>query len=245
MADNCAAGREAVSPLFLSVHSDDAVISVAMKTPGYRIYLGDVPDNALAEPAAACYDRVPDSAGVEGDPRSAAAFAGYWRTLSGKGFRETGGTRLYRLGELRTPTVAGGIQCASEADLELCVDWMRRMRRDSGIGMDPEAVSARVENAHLWLWEDAGRPVALAGHQIRSFGWTRTAPMYTPPQFRCRGYRRLSPRRFTAGAPAETAPAGTACSGRRPATSVRHVRPARTWRSRRSRRDRWPDGGSA
>lgn len=188
MADNCAAVREAVSPLFLSVHSDDAVIGVAMKTPGYRIYLGDVPDNALAEPAAACYDRVPDSAGLEGDPRSAAAFAGYWRTLSGKGFRETGGTRLYRLGELRPPTVAGGIRCASEADLELCVDWMRRMRRDSGIGMAPEAVPARVENEHLWLWEDAGRPVALAGHQIRSFGWTRIAPVYTPPQFRCRGY---------------------------------------------------------
>jgi len=188
MVDNCAADRLAPAPLFVSVHSGDAVVGAAMKTPGYRVYLGEVPEAAPAELAAVFYRHDPESPGVDADARSGRAFAEQWRTLSGKNFRETDATRLYRLGELRSPAVPGGVRCATEGDLALCVEWVERMRRDSGIGPDPATVPARLAKGHLWLWEDAGRVVAFVGHQIRSFGWTRLAPVYTPPEFRCRGY---------------------------------------------------------
>ncbi|WP_227980301.1 GNAT family N-acetyltransferase [Nocardia spumae] len=188
MVDNCVAGTSVVDPLFAAVYADGAVVGVAMDTPGRGVCLGELPDAALAELAGTFFAGDPDMPGVDGGPLSGLAFARSWRALSGKDFRQTGSTRLYRFADPGSPVVSGRARPATDSDVAICVEFAERMRRDSGIGPDPRSVPARVAVGHLWLWEDGARPVAIAGHQIRSFGWTRIAPVYTPPEFRRRGY---------------------------------------------------------
>jgi predicted GNAT family acetyltransferase len=46
----------------------------------------------------------------------------------------------------------------------------------------------KLELGRLWLWESAGQPVCLVGHQATVFGSTRVGPVYTPSEHRGHGY---------------------------------------------------------
>ncbi|OBA58996.1 hypothetical protein A5780_00820 [Nocardia sp. 852002-20019_SCH5090214] len=188
MLRNCAAGAITVDPVFAMVCEGDTVLGVAMNTPGYGAYLGDIPATAATGLAAALFDRDPAVVAVEGDPHSASEFAVHWQRLSGIAFRPQWTTRLYRLGELRIPAVPGRVRRAGEFDTDVCVRLAERMRREEDIGPDPRAVPDRIAAGQWWLWEDEGAAVSVVAHQRRAYGWTRIGPVYTPPEFRRRGY---------------------------------------------------------
>ncbi|MCC3316912.1 GNAT family N-acetyltransferase [Nocardia africana] len=183
-----AAGAMTIEPVFAMVCDGDAVLGVAMNTPGHGAYLGDIPAAALEKLAAALFGRDPATVAVEGEPHSASEFAMHWQRLSGTTFRRQWTTRLYRLGELRIPAVPGLARRAGESDIEVCVHLAERMRREEDIGPDPRAVPDRIAAGQWWLWEDEGVPVSVVAHQRRAYGWTRIGPVYTPPEFRRRGY---------------------------------------------------------
>ncbi|MDR7172048.1 GNAT superfamily N-acetyltransferase [Nocardia kruczakiae] len=188
MVRNGVAGAMTIEPVFAMVCDGDAVVGVAIDTPGYGAYLGDMPAPALPGVAAALFDRDPAVVAVEGGPDSASEFALHWQRLSGNAFRLQWTTRLYRLGELRVPAVPGIARRAGESDTEVCVHLAERMRREEDIGPDPRTVPDRIAAGQWWLWEDAGVPVSVVAHQRRAYGWTRIGPVYTPPEFRRRGY---------------------------------------------------------
>ena len=49
-------------------------------------------------------------------------------------------------------------------------------------------VDDRLSYRGLTLWEDAGRPVSMAGLTRMAAGQVRVGPVYTPPGLRGRGY---------------------------------------------------------
>lgn len=176
---------------FLSVHGEDAaVVGAAMRVAGRDVYLGALPPDGIPAVARALAEVVPDSAGVEGVVADATVFAQHWCGLLKKGFHQSYRTRLYRLGSLRIPDVAGQPRRAREPDVALCVDWMAAMQEESGAGprLDEAALLRRVEAGRWWLWERDGEPVSLAAHQIPIQGWSRIGPVYTPPDARGHGY---------------------------------------------------------
>src|SRR5690348_11696745 len=97
MVRNGVAGAMTIEPVFAMVCDGDAVVGVAIDTPGYGAYLGDMPAPALPGVAAALFDRDPAVVAVEGDPDSASEFALHWQRLSGNAFRLHWTTRPYRL----------------------------------------------------------------------------------------------------------------------------------------------------
>ncbi|MBO0788662.1 MAG: GNAT family N-acetyltransferase, partial [Actinobacteria bacterium] len=49
-------------------------------------------------------------------------------------------------------------------------------------------VRDRLRHGGLTLWEEEGRPVSLAGLTRQVAGQVRVGPVYTPPEFRRRGF---------------------------------------------------------
>ncbi|MTJ75382.1 GNAT family N-acetyltransferase [Nocardia seriolae] len=156
---------------------------------GRGVYLGEVPGEAIAGLADAFAAAVPDAGAVEGAPADAHAFAERWSTERGEPVVGEFSSRLFRLGELVVPAVAGFARVATESDVALCAEWIAAFGAEAGgSGMEEEVVRARVGEGWLWLWEDGGETVSLAGLHPRSFGWRRIGPVYTPPAARGHGY---------------------------------------------------------
>ncbi|MFF0491726.1 GNAT family N-acetyltransferase [Nocardia sp. NPDC004068] len=186
--DNFVSGLSDGHVLFAAVTAGDDVIGAGMRTGGQGVYLSDVPDPIVPELARSFAEREPTAPGVEAAPGIALVFAEQWTALHGSKFRMDFASRLYRLGTLRAPEAAGSVRRAVDADLELCVRWLDGMRAEVGVGMDRAAVRVRIALGRLWLWERDGRPVSMAAHQARAYGWSRIGPVYTPPEERRNGY---------------------------------------------------------
>lgn len=177
-------------PRFVSVHAEDAaVVGAAMRMPGRDMYLGELPSDSIAAVVHALSGVASDSGGVEGTPETATPFAQRWCDLLNREFRQSAAIRLYRLGALRIPNVAGSPRRAMDSDTDLCVEWVTAMCSEVGIpGLAREAVRARIGAGRWWLWELDGAPVSLAAHQVPVHGWSRIGPVCTPPEHRGHGY---------------------------------------------------------
>lgn len=181
--------------------TDGRVRGLAMRTGKYPPALHDLSPTTAAELA----DRVlasgetPDGAQAQRD--SALAFAERVAAATGGDVRVERELRLHRLGTLTPPSgVPGYARRATEADLDLLVDWMRAFLIDVGDALPPPAGDEEERRAaeteeqrqrldHAWLWIDAaGVPVALAAGRPPAFGVVRVGPVYTPSNQRGHGY---------------------------------------------------------
>lgn len=175
-------------PLFGWWRSDgDGVESAFMRTPPYPAVLTDVPAEALAP-------LVRTLAGVNrinAERTVAEAFAQEWRRV-GVSARIHLNLRLYRLVELTPPTPrpAGRARVADPADRDLLLSWYEVLMRELD---EPDVdiaqlVDDRIGYRGITLWETDGVPVSLAGRSRAAAGMVRIGPVYTPRQFRRRGY---------------------------------------------------------
>ncbi len=186
--ENFASGLSDGRVVFAAVRADGVVIGAGMQAGPHSIYLSDVPDPIVGELAERFAEQVPDAPGVEAAPGIGLVFAERWSALRGGKFRMDFASRLYRLGTLRIPEVPGRLRGALDADIDICEQWLDGMRNEVGVGLDRAAIRVRIALGRLWLWERDGRPVSLAAHQARAYGWSRIGPVYTPPEERRNGY---------------------------------------------------------
>jgi predicted GNAT family acetyltransferase len=110
--------------------------------------------------------------------------------------------RLHELGEQVWPApVPGGLQAATEDDVELVTQWFGAFTDDAGEQADrPRGTSAhhvpgraemlrRLRAGRLWIWvSQAGERVPLTGASPPPFGVARVGPVHTPPAQRGRGW---------------------------------------------------------
>ncbi|NVI87068.1 GNAT family N-acetyltransferase, partial [Actinomadura sp. BRA 177] len=153
--------------------------------------LNAMPERAARELADVLAARGPAIAGVNGTPVTAAAFAEAWRRRTGAPSRIGMRQRLHRLARLEPPDPApdGAARVAGGADLDLVLEWSAQFHRDAGGGAPNAAVTrGRLAEGGITLWEAGGRPVAMAGRTPAVAGVARIAPVYTPAEYRRRGY---------------------------------------------------------
>src|SRR5262249_10458581 len=101
----------------------------------------------------------------------------------------------------------GGLREAGREDRELLVEWAIAFGTETGLGRPEQAaasVARRLAARQEFLWEDE-RPVSVLAHHVVVAGAVRIGPVYTPPEFRSRGYASaavaaLSRRLLAAGA---------------------------------------------
>ncbi|MFF9478840.1 GNAT family N-acetyltransferase [Streptomyces sp. NPDC014733] len=130
--------------------------------------------------------------GVGGDHTAVDAFAATWLRHHGGTADTVERSRLHRLGTLVPPHPGppGAARPATTADRALVLEWFAAFAADAGVAppRDARTVDDRIAHGRVLLWEDAGRPVAMAAHTGADDGITRVAPVYTPPGLRGRGY---------------------------------------------------------
>ncbi len=162
------------------------VAGTLVRAPPHVALLTAVPAEAVG-PLVAALRAGPDLDGVNADRDTAALLA-----AGLPGYRTVQEQRLYRLGSLRPPSPApdGRARAATRADRSLLVAWVNGLADATGQSKSSAAwlVDEGTERGALTLWESGGVPVSLAGRTRMLAGTVRITLVYTPPEFRGRGY---------------------------------------------------------
>jgi FR47-like protein len=166
------------------------VAGAFVHTPPFPLLLSVMPGQAIDELAQALFAEGRRPAGVTARHEIAEAFATRWRTVTGVDFRVWERRRLYRLGTMRPCDTPGRARPAGPADRDLLLAWYHAAEREirDRPGDHGAAVDDRIAYGGVTLWERDGVPVSLAGRSRMVAGMVRIAPVYTPPEHRCRGY---------------------------------------------------------
>jgi predicted GNAT family acetyltransferase len=172
---------------------DGTLLATAMRTPPYQIGLmaRTSPEHAVLL-ADTLVTECGDATGVHGSAEAAAAFAERWQSLTGRGSTPHLRSRLYRLGTLTVPAADGVARAAGEDDLPMARDWYADAVRVLGEPATPEQVEqtmrAKIAEGTLWFWYDGDWPVSMVGYREPQYGVSRVGPVFTPEEFRNRGY---------------------------------------------------------
>ncbi|MEU9046912.1 MULTISPECIES: GNAT family N-acetyltransferase [unclassified Kitasatospora] len=171
------------------------VAGAFLQTPPFDPRLSFLPEAAAAELAvelAAAGAGFTTVNGIGGGAGAVRAFAAAWTAATGAEQSVRFEERLYRLGRLTDPPrpPTGRHRLAEPADRELAIRWYEEFRAEAKVRLPdvPRAVDEKTAAGGLHLWEDGGRPVALAGTSPVLVGMSRIGPVYTPAEHRGHGY---------------------------------------------------------
>jgi predicted GNAT family acetyltransferase len=185
-------GRSA--PLFGWWRPADGEVAAAMlHTPPYGVLLTGLPEHAAQSLAEALATRGRALPSVNASDRDAAAFAAAWAGLTGVSGQEHRRSRLYVLGELEPPVPGpgGAAREACAADRDEVESLFTAASAEIGdlAGRPPAGfVQDRLAHGGVTLWENEGAVVSMAAVTRPVAGVVRVGPVYTPPEFRRRGY---------------------------------------------------------
>ncbi|MEH1168416.1 GNAT family N-acetyltransferase [Micromonospora sp. CPCC 205539] len=179
---------------FVRVVDGGATVGAVVHTPPHGPLLGAV-STTVAQALADHFVRAtPPLVEVNGPVPAVAEFAQrYADRVAGSAVPGTA-QRILSLDAVRPPVVvAGRARPATPADRDLLIDWAAAYARETvpgGPPVDPRGqIDARLWHGDLlWLWVEAGGPVAMAWLSRPVAGVVRVSGVYTPPRWRGRGF---------------------------------------------------------
>ncbi|HYF66423.1 MAG TPA: GNAT family N-acetyltransferase [Herpetosiphonaceae bacterium] len=199
---------------YLAVADSPAGIElVAMMTPPHRLVLwSEQPDplDALGALARDLRDHNWGVAGALGPPHLAEPWLERWQALTGESWRLTMRERIYELTAVTPPAkpAPGRMRAAGPDDFDLAARWAWEFH-DEALGEDAaplveKLIRRKIDDGSLFLWEDDGQPVSMAGYGRDTARSSTISLVYTPPEARRRGYAMalvaaLSQQRLDAG----------------------------------------------
>lgn len=194
-----ARAEPAVSPaqLLATVHrrgSQGWSLAALMKSP-HPLLLAAA-DRASVGDFAALAEYLAD-AGIEVSELSAVSavaetFAGQWSELMGLTATIRWKQRLHALTEVEVRASAPGqLRLAAADDLDLIAQWFAAFEAEAldkhDVVRAAERAADRVRGRQMYLWEDT-EPRAMAGWGRPTANTVSVNAVYTPPQWRGRGY---------------------------------------------------------
>jgi predicted GNAT family acetyltransferase len=193
VAMSVVAGMTYESELWLVVRDDAGrVVGAAMRTAPWAMLVTPMSDAAAAALGEYVRDNAPDIPGVNGPVESAHAVVAAMGRQAQVRMRDVLRV-LTTLGD--PPPCRGTFRRAEMDDLELVVTWFTAFVVDAGLPphVRESRLRASISSGQMYFWDDAtGQPVAMAGHAepVVTPGGTvaRIGPVYTPHEFRRRGY---------------------------------------------------------
>jgi len=135
---------------------------------------------------------LPRLPGVIGPEPAAGVFAEAWGQRHGVAPRAGRRSRIFEIREMPAPAnrPAGAFRPAFETDVPALARWAAAFMTEAGLSeaIDAErAVRERIRNHCLFVWDDRG-PVSMAAWSGRTPRGVRVNFVFTPPEFRRRGY---------------------------------------------------------
>ncbi len=183
------------------VRDDDEVVGVAMRTSPFKMIIAPMPIDAaraLGRSVGQNDDALP---GLAGSRDMVNAFVeGYVESKSAGSRRALAEERrdlLYELEELVTPDVEGRGRPARAGEIDVLTEMFAQFWREvEGAPLSPadarNGVKKSVTDGRLFCWEMDGDIVAIAGHApiitTEEVTIGRVGPVFTPPEFRRRGF---------------------------------------------------------
>jgi uncharacterized protein len=171
-----------------------ALLGCAFRTPPHQIGLTELPDAAIAPLVANVHEAYASVPGVGGPERTATAFAKTWGARTGASWSVHHRQRLHTLTAVRFPAnpAPGALRRALPADVPVARAWMAGFIRDTGVRhLGADTAARLIEEQRLYLWVD-GEPRCMLGGVRDTPHTTGVAAVYTPPQFRNRGYASIA-----------------------------------------------------
>jgi GNAT superfamily N-acetyltransferase len=180
------------APLFAYATENDDVRFAALRTRPWDMLVTALPRPIEGELMTRWLGEDPELPGVEGPVNAVRPIAAAWA-------EKTGGTARCRVRELSyvlewvsdPPRPAPGkLRLARESERPLMLDWVKAFGQETGIVTEERAqtiVNAREADQGLWVWDDDGAVSMLATAPLVA-GSVRVGPVYTPPEWRHRGY---------------------------------------------------------
>ena len=173
-----------------SVSQDNRVVGLAIRTVPYGYVFSPMGTDAVEELYS--FISVEDSFAHE--------FAGpkdvidYLVRISGKAVTESEGELIYECQKLIPAKPVGEFRAANESDFNLIYNWMKTFMVTTGLRMyDLErVVRTGLIAGRYYLLILQGAPISMGGHSdlqiFEGFSIGRVGPIYTPEEFRKKGY---------------------------------------------------------
>ncbi|MDQ2982435.1 MAG: GNAT family N-acetyltransferase [Actinomycetota bacterium] len=180
-----------------TVEDNDEVVGAALMTPPHNLLVNRPRGGSVLELLAAeLRGRELELPGVTGALPEVDEFAAEWERVAEVQRRLRIGQGIYKITAVRVPAgVAGRMRPAAQEDRDLLVDWYHAfeeeaLAEDARRGQLEEAVDRGLagKTGGIAIWEDDGKPVSCSGFGGETPTGVRIGPVYTPPEFRRRGY---------------------------------------------------------
>ncbi len=186
----------AENPWFCTVENEGGLCAAAWRTlpyqPGLAWMGGDAAAaaGALVKAVGSRWNSIP---GVTGHSEIVRPFAERWMAFSGTSVLHTIDMRIYRLDAVNGINPSPGrLRGATMADKRMLDRWIDAFNIDcfgeSAAARPHLDLTGPIEQGHFNLWEDAGVPVSLCGKTRPTDTCMTIGPVYTPPDYRGRGY---------------------------------------------------------
>jgi len=161
----------------------------ATQTPGYPVVLGDLSEAECHTLAEELKDM--DYPAVVGPDLTAQWFSDY-ATRLGKTFQDPIPQRIHMItGPPEYPDCDGSARPVDARDANLYADWITAFLREA-VPQDPVPDREVLENiaghSPRWFWTVDDKPVSVAGISRQAGKFACISAVYTPPEFRRRGY---------------------------------------------------------
>jgi RimJ/RimL family protein N-acetyltransferase len=161
-----------------------------LQTPPFPMLVAGIPPGSSVGLVRLIAGRKPAAANLSDS--DAAEFEAAWSAVTGGSTTVALRMRLFQLEALEppAPSPAGAARIADDSDLDLLVTWSDDFVAEALENDEDSARTVRDKLSYggITLWEDGGRPVSMASMTRQVAGVCRVGPVYTPPEYRRRGY---------------------------------------------------------
>lgn len=129
--------------------------------------------------------------GLLAEKTLARRFAARYEAKIGGTFTVDMEERIYELRAVSAGRRVGTLRQATEKDMHFLPYWLGGFHADAlgaACTVEIEAAQKHLERGSLYVLEDEGMPVCIAGAARKMPHGRSLGPVYTPPFLRCRGY---------------------------------------------------------
>ncbi len=197
-------------PYFAAALDRGSIACCATQTPPHVLMVTAGEPAALAALAADAFEAFGRLAGVNGPCEAAADFANAWAALAGGRGSLRARLRLHRIDRVDAtlPDVPGHLREAAPEERALAVQWFTAFAQEATPDHPLEAeptIDRHLKTSSLYFWDDRA-PVTLCARSPVAGRAARVSLVYTPQQYRRKGYAtaataELTRRLLAGGAP--------------------------------------------
>lgn len=179
-----------------TVEQEDNIVAVAMKKPSGNLILSQIRDvKAINLLTQDLYSSFPSLPGVIAPIYESENFVLAWHSLTNQAYKLKLALRAFQLEKVQQiPSTTGYLRQAVPEDKELLVRWGQAFALEA-LGetmLDAELWAERIlKKRRAYLWQDEVTVSIACGGKSTPNG-ARINAVYTPPQYRRRGYAKAT-----------------------------------------------------